>query len=98
MAACGPSKLPLLAPLARGCCCHLSVCRSTGHSAGTAVSVTRAPIKGDNQLSSCGAQRGYCNLPSPPLVLVLSLGGQQLPDVQTGKDSTIQSLPDLFKA
>lgn len=63
------------------------LCQSQGH-----------PTQGDNQLSSCGAQRGYCKLPSPPLVLVLSLGGEQLPDVQKGKDSTIQSLPDLFKA
>jgi len=39
------------------------------------------PVKGDNWLSSCELQRGCCVLPSPPLVLLLSLGEEQLSEV-----------------
>lgn len=80
MAGCGRSKLLCSVPLARGCrdiCLHVTapatlpvlLCKSEG-----------CLIKGHNQPNSCEPQRGCCLVPSPPLVLLLSLGEEQLPE------------------
>lgn len=71
-----PSHRAIAVPCLRVTALATLLCQSQGHL-----------IQGDNQLSSCGAQHGYCNVPSPPLVLLLGLGEEQLPDVLEGKDS-----------